>query len=80
MNTIKGKFNISAESESNFIYLGLNVCQAAGKITIDQRHYIDKLEEIPLSAERRKLTDEPATKEEKTDLRSLSGKMLWVTS
>ena len=80
MNAIKGKFNISAESESNFIYLGLNVCQAAGKITIDQRHYIDKLEEIPLSAERRKLPDEPATKEEKTDLRSLSGQMLWVTS
>jgi hypothetical protein len=36
MDAIKEKFNISAESESNFIYLGLNVCQAAGKITIDQ--------------------------------------------
>jgi len=80
IDVIKGNFNISAEAESNFMYLGLNVNQGADEITIDQKHYIDKLQEIPLSADRKKLNDEPATKDERSKLRSLSGQMLWVTS
>ena len=80
LNVIKGKFKISAEAESHFMYLGLNVNQGDEEITIDQKHYIEKLQEIPLSAERKKMNDEPATKEEKSNLRSLSGQMLWVTS
>jgi hypothetical protein len=80
MDVVKGKFNISAESESSFLYLGLNVSQYDDVISIDQRHYIDKLREIPLSSERRKQNDEPITKEERSQLRSLSGQMLWVTS
>ena len=80
MHKVKNKFNISSESDSSFTYLGLNVNQDQNAISIDQMHYIEKLQEIPMSSERRKQNDEILSKEEKSQLRSLSGQMLWVTS
>ena len=60
------------------MYLGLNIQQNKDGISIDQKHYIDKLEEIPNP--KKKLNEERLSIEEKSQLRSLSGQMLWVTN
>ena len=78
IESIKKKFKIRTENEGSFMYLGLNVQQNKDGISIDQKHYIDKLEEIPNP--KKKLNEERLSIEEKSQLRSLSGQMLWVTN
>ena len=80
MDKIKDKFNISSEFEGSFKYIGLNVVQSNEMISIDQMHYIENINEIDLGRERKKLIRDILTPEERSKLKSLSGKMLWVTS
>jgi len=80
IDVIKNKFNISAEHIGSFRYLGLDVKQTRSGITVDQKHYVETIEEIVLSSNRRKQVDVELTKEERKALKSLSGQMLWVTS
>ena len=78
IESIKRKLKIRTENKGSFMYLGLNVQQNKDGISIDQKHYIDKLEEIPNP--KKKLNEERLSIEEKSQLRSLSGQMLWVTN
>ena len=80
MKAVKEKFNISAEAEGSCKYIGLNILQGRNAITIDQNTYITSLEEIPLSKDRTKQKNDTLTKVERSQLRSLSGQMLWVTT
>ena len=80
IDMIKKRFNISSECHGTFKYLGLNVNQTEGEIGMDQKHYVAKLQEIPIVNERKALVNANLTAEEKSSLKSLSGQMLWVTS
>ena len=80
IGTIKRKFKISAESEGSFKYLGLNVVQTTEGISLDQSKYIEELKMIELHPDRLKEREEVLTKEERSQLKSLSGQMLWVTN
>ena len=77
---VKECFNISKECEGSFKFIGLNVIQEGGMITLDQRHYVRKVEEIPLSHERKSLTEAPLTDLEISQLKALSGQMIWIAS
>ena len=73
IEAIKTKFKFRCENEGSYMYLGLNVQQTNDCISIDQKHYIEKLEEIPV---RKGLNPDPLSKDEKACLKSLSGQML----
>ena len=73
-------FNIKESYCGSFKYIGLNVVQTASAVMIDQHLYVEKLELIPVSAERAKQRDKPLNNEEKEKLRSLSGQLLWATT
>ena len=73
-------FKISKTEKGSFKYVGLNVEQNGKLITIDQSDYCKNLREIKLSHERKKQIDEPLTQEEKRQLRSVCGQVLWATS
>ena len=77
---LKDKFNISSEEKRSFKYVGLNVKQTNSAIFIDQIHYIESLSEIPLDRERKKNVHLQLTEEERSQLKSLSGQMLWVST
>ena len=80
VDEVTRRFKISAQFASSFKYVGLNVIQSAESVTIDQQSYIQKLMAIPISAERMKKKGDLLTQEEKSQLRSVSGQLLWATS
>ena len=73
------RFKISCQSTSSFKYLGLSVRQSSSEIEVDQHAYTEQIQPISLKQERRKELHEPIDKKERDELRSLAGKMLWVT-
>ena len=74
----KSKFKISAEANSTFKYLGLQVNQNSAGIKISQQEYIDSLK--PVEIKRNRTNNDIVTKEELSQLRSISGQISWVTS
>lgn len=74
------KFKISAHASGTFRYVGLNVVQTTEGICIDQRAYVENLKAIDTAPGRLECKDEPLTAEEKSQLRSVSGQLLWATS
>ena len=78
MGAIRSKFKISTENERAYMYLGLNINQSDEGISMDQKHYINKLQEV--AVKRGRLNTDLLTQDEKSTLRSLSGQMLWVTN
>ena len=77
---VKQNFKISAQATGSFRYVGLNVVQMAEGIFVDQKAYIQGLQPINLKSERMQCKDDVLTAEEKSQLRSLSGELLWATS
>ena len=80
MGNFKCKFKISVEAEKTFRYIGLNVKQHEGYIKIDQENYVQLLKPIPISRERAKEKEALLDKNEKAALKSLCGKLQWVTT
>jgi hypothetical protein len=81
MNKLKRVFQISHEDEEAFTYIGIHTTQLPnGSITLDQKSYINSIEEIPLAPERaRDLTNQLHDKEI-TALRSVLGQLNWVSN
>ena len=79
MDTFKCKFKISVEAEKTFRYIGLNIEQREDYIKIDQENYVQLLKLIPISCERAK-EEALLDKNEKAVLKSLCGKLQWVTT
>ena len=73
-------FEISAFEMNSFLYIGLNVVQTSQTIYIDQDAYIQSLQPLKLTSLQTENKDIPLTAEERKMLRSMSGKLLWVTS
>ena len=73
-------FKISSCEMNSFLYIGLHVVQTSRTIYIDQEAYIKSLNPVELTTLQVENTDRVLTSEEKKILRSMSGKLLWVTS
>lgn len=77
---IEEKFEVGRQSYNTFKYLGLMVKQNSEFITVDQQAYTESLKPLVISAERARQIDEPLTKNEVAQLKSLSGQILWASS
>ena len=77
---LKNTFQISAHASGSFKYLGLEVMQTAKGVRISQDSYIPNIEPIELSQSRASQKSNELKKEEKAELKRLSGQMMWVTS
>ena len=76
-STIIGKiretFTISQGEITTFKYLGLNIKQTNGCISIDKKLYIDELNEVEIDSERKLEIHAQLNKEEARQLRGLAG-------
>ena len=77
---VKETFQISSHELSSFKFLGLNVTQTSNGITVDQNQYIPTIEPIKISASRSSRNNAELNSDEKSELKRLSGQMLWVSS
>ena len=80
IDQVMSKFKISAHAAGTFRYVGLNVLQTADGIYIDQQAYVQGLKQIEVTSERLQSKDDILSATEKSQLRSLSGQLLWATS
>jgi len=75
IQTLKNRFAMSAEHEQNFRYLGVEMDQQPGEISMNQHHYIESLNKIQLveNTPGRKLS-----RGERRLLKGLIGQLQWV--
>ena len=73
-------FNISKHAQGSFKYTGLNVIQTVDHVKIDQNYYVSSLVPIKITQERAFQKDDELTLDERADIRSFGGQMLWVTT
>ena len=73
-------FRISTHDYGSFKYVGLDVFQDDKDIKVSQDSYIDSIMPINIENSRKNMKNNSLTKEERADLKRLSGQMLWVTS
>jgi hypothetical protein len=78
IENLKVWFKIGQECEGSFKYVGLSVIQGKGQVKINQDDYISTVEPIEIPKERRQ--DSELTSDEKSQLKSLAGKMIWAAS
>ena len=76
---IKKQFKVSKETEREFIHLGLCIKQGDNGTTIDQKHYINSLEDPPIELSNRN-KDEKLTKDECKIFKSFIGQLSWASA
>ena len=83
-STIIGKiretFSISQDKITTFKYLGLNIKQTKGYISIDQNFYINEVSEVEINSERKLEKHAQLNKKEARQLRGLAEQFNWVSS
>ena len=75
---LKSTFKISSEQQDSFKYLGIEVSQLNDSICLNQRVYEESLEIISL--EGRADRNRALTKNEKDNMRSTVGQLLWIAN
>ena len=76
---LKNIFVIGAEHTNIFRYIGMNIFQNTNfEIFLDQKTYIDAIEPIPIVGSINKNPENPTTRIQQTQLRSLIGKLNWA--
>lgn len=80
MRKLKDTFEISSEARGDFAYIGINLTSNNHSFYLDQLGYINEIKPIPLSEVRRLNKDDEVTESERTQLRSIIGKLNWVTT
>ena len=77
---LKEVFEVSSEHSTAFQYLGIDMNQAEDySICISQENYVNRLKHIPVSEERSRLKEEVINDEERQQLRSVVGKLNWLS-
>ena len=69
-------FKISKKEKGSFKYIGLTIEQNGSEIFVDQNDYCSNLNEVKVHG----MSNEELSTEEKGELRSLCGQVLWATS
>ena len=80
INEIQKTFNIGANEESNFKYIGLNLQTCAQGVTLDQIKYIESIKPLSLSGERKKQKGSQLVDEEVRSYRKAIGQLNWVAT
>ena len=68
------------DAREGFTQCGVQVKEQSYGFSLDQIHYLQEVQDIAISRERRKETKEETTDQEKTELRGLLGALSWHTS
>ena len=70
---------IASKERRAFRYIGFNLKQSGdGSMTLDQNDYVNDLEVVSVSSERKQCSEMELNAEEKTQLRSIVGRMNWA--
>lgn len=77
---LRSTFKISSESRSAFKYIGLEVTHDEKGIYLSQKEYADEVEEVEIDKHRKCNTNLPLNGEERDALRSLIGKLNWLST
>ena len=81
IKNLKKTFKISKESENHFKYLGVEIQQGENAIYVSQTKYRQqKLQEIYIKPERIANKHSPLTESEREELRSVIGKLNWLST
>ena len=73
---INRKFQFGSAYDIDFRYVGINIKQENNFINVDQKHYIDNLNEVKIDT---KHNDRLLSEKEKTEFRGLVGSLNWVS-
>ena len=76
----KNTFSVGLECESSFKYIGINLIQRGNRLTVDQQSYIDSINPVEISSERRSEKEAATSDLEKSQFRSLVGQLNWVAT
>jgi hypothetical protein len=76
---IHNRFKVSSQCEGLFTYIGIQVEQTDGGISISQKSYVDSLEQMPSNCADTG-NDAPLDPGEKRALKSLAGQLMWISS
>ena len=80
IGNLKNKFKISAYHKESFKYIGLSVEQTVDEIKLSQYGYVADMKPIEIKCDRKKNPNQLLNPDEKKELKSLAGQMLWVTN
>ena len=73
------RFIIASKERRVFKYIGFNIHQNNdGSMTLDQSDYVNDLEVVSVSSERKQHSEVDLSPEERTELRSIVGRMNWA--
>ena len=75
---LRSKFNVGREAHNSFSYVGVDFVSLGKKVQIHQESYIQHLQPIHLTPSRAVESTSPLTEEEREQLRSKIGQLLWV--
>ena len=77
---LKKKFKLSTEAETEFVYTGLDIRQSSSFISLSQLGYVDQASDIKIDSLRVKENTLGINEQERTQLRSTCGQLLWLTT
>ena len=80
INKVKSTFSIGSSEERTFRYIGLNINSNRAGVSVDQMGYINAIESLKLSAERKKQRKSPITQTEKDEYRKSIGQLNWIST
>ena len=80
VEVLKRRLRVGAHSIGVFKYLGLTVFQSTTGVSVQQDSYIPGIEPVIVSKERSVKKNESLLPEERYDLKSLGGQLLWASS
>ena len=80
LQKIMKNFKVGDHQSGTFKHLGLMMNQNRNSVKVSQHKYCQEIEPIEIKKHRSCLRDSELTREEKYDLRSLGGQLLWAST
>ena len=81
LKQLEQKFPFGSKRQKSFVFTGIQVNQDdKGRIHLDQREYVNKIDPIQIDRHRRKQENETVTEKEKQDLRGIMGSLQYAAT
>ena len=80
ISELKKTFKVGTHESGTFKFLGLGVKQTKDGIMIDQNLYVSSISPIDIKKGRSLRKNDELSQEEKTELKRLTGQMMWVST
>lgn len=78
MSRLKKDFLVGTTDSGQFKYVGINIKQEAGGISLDQEHYIKSLHQVEISQKKGQRKDMNLNEDEMHRYRSVVGQLNWI--